>query len=231
MNLMTVDRLGVSFEGRPVFENLSFSVEAGNYLCIIGENGSGKTTLMRCLLGLCRHDSGSISCNGFSRREIGWLPQRVDVKRDFPASVFEIVLSGFAGKRFLGWFYSAAQKRLALEKMTLLEIESLKDRAFSTLSGGQQQRVLLCRALCAAERVLLLDEPVTGLDGAAQEEFYGLIRRLHESGITVIMITHDTARSLAEATHVLHIADRGYFFGTADEYREHLRQSGQEDNP
>ncbi len=218
LNLISVNDLSVSFHGRTVFEGLNFSVSEGDYLCILGENGSGKTTLMRCVLGAPVRYSGTIEMNGLSRRTIGWLPQRTELKSDFPASVWEVVLSGFAGKGIFGLFYSAAQRKTAKKNMEILELTDLEKRSFAELSGGQQQRVLLCRALCAADRVLLLDEPVTGLDVAATRELYAQIRKLHADGMTVLMISHDMENALAQATHVLHIADHGYFYGTTQEY-------------
>lgn len=232
MKLITVQGLTVSYENNTVFHNLSFKVEDGDYLCILGENGSGKTTLMRCMLGFGIRHSGTITCHGFSRRQIGWLPQRTETKKDFPASVSEVVLSGFGGKSLFGLRYTGAQRQQALKNMELLEILPLKDRSFKELSGGQQQKVLLCRALCAADRVLLLDEPVTGLDIASQNELYALIKKLNHNGMTIIMISHDVRRSLCEADTILHIADNDYFFGTTQKYRatgyyQRLKEGGQ----
>ncbi|MBQ8648587.1 MAG: metal ABC transporter ATP-binding protein [Clostridia bacterium] len=216
--LIEVENLSVAFEGNAVFKNLNFKINEGDYLCIAGENGSGKTTLMKCILGLDVKYSGAIKYGGITKNSIGWLPQRSETKRDFPASVFEIVLSGFAGKKETGLFYSSKQKKQALNYMETMEISGLKNRCFSSLSGGQQQRVLLCRALCAADRVLLLDEPVTGLDSSAVNELYTAIQRLNKSGITVIMITHDICSGLKYANKVLHISEGGYFFGEKSEY-------------
>ena len=218
MSLLEVKNLTVSFEGRTVFKDLSFNVEKVDYLCILGENGSGKTTLMRCILGFPVKHEGNISYKDLRRRDIGWLPQRSETKKDFPASVGEVVMSGFAGRNRTGLFYSSAQKKQARANMELMEISELKNSSFRELSGGQQQRVLLCRALCAADSVLLLDEPVTGLDAAAQNELYELIKKLHKSGMTVIMITHDVTRSVNVGGKVLHMSDDGYYFGTAEDY-------------
>lgn len=218
MNLINVEALSVSFEGREVFKNLDFSVEEGDYLCILGENGSGKTTLMNCILGCDIKYSGEIECNGFLRKNIGWLPQHSETKSDFPASVSEVVMSGFSAKSFLGLTYSAEQRRTAQSNMELLDLSGLKNRSFKELSGGQQQRVLLCRALCAAERVLLLDEPVTGLDSLSQNELYTLISRLHKNGMTIIMISHDVDRAVCEARHILHIGHGGNFYGSVEDY-------------
>ncbi len=226
MKLIEVKNLSVSFEGREIFKNINFTVEQGDYLCILGENGSGKTTLMQCMLGLDVKYSGAIDYNGFKNRDIGWLPQRNENKSDFPANVYEIVLSGFAGKGIFGFFYSKAQRDAALKNMELLDLREMKNRSFSELSGGEQQRVLLCRALCAADKVLLLDEPVTGLDTLSQNELYSIISRLNSAGITVIMITHDIDKAVSEADKILHIGDGDYFFGTAADYAatEHFRR-------
>ncbi len=220
MPLIEVKNLSVAFEGNQVFNNLNFTVNEGECLCILGENGSGKTTLMRCILNNGIRYCGDIICHGFKPSEIGWLPQRTEVKKDFPASVIEIVLSGFGSKSFLGLTYSTAQKKKAKENMELLEIADIKHRSFMELSGGQQQRVLLCRALCAAERVLLLDEPLSGLDTAAQNELYNMIEKLLKKGLTIIMISHDIERTLSQATNILHIADSDYFYGSTQEYRK-----------
>lgn len=220
MSMIKAENLRVAFEGKTVFSNLSFEIEGGELFCILGENGSGKTTLMRCILGLGVHYEGKLLFSGFSRKNIGWLPQKSEADRDFPAGVREIILSGFAGKGIFGLFCSAAQRKAADKYMKLLEINDFKNRAFSELSGGQQQRVLLCRALCAADRVLLLDEPVTGLDAFAKEEFYGAVERLKKSGTTIIMITHDTDYALTYSDRILHIGSGSSFCGTAEQYRK-----------
>ena len=218
MTLIATDKLSAFYENKQVFADLSFNVNEGEYLCIIGENGSGKTTLMRCILGFDVKHTGSVMLNGFSRRDIGWLPQKTAFEKDFPASVEEVVMSGFAGIGFMGLRYTKTQKQTAQKNMELLEIEKLKSNAFEELSGGQKQKVLLCRALCSACRVLLLDEPVNGLDPASQKEFYDLIDKLHKGGMTVIMISHHIKRSFANAVKILHLSDNGYFFGSISEY-------------
>ena len=218
MTLIKAENLGVSFDGRTVVSGLNFDIENGDFFCILGENGSGKTTLMRCILGLGVHYSGKLIFNGFDRREIGWLPQRTEIGRDFPAGVREVIMSGFAGKRFFSPRYNSEQRKTAEKNMRLLEIEGLKNRAFSELSGGQQQRVLLCRALCAADKILLLDEPVTGLDNAAEKELYSAVELLHRSGITIIMITHNSDYALSHAEHILHIGNKESFCGTPEQY-------------
>ena len=219
MSLLTCTDLALGYEGKAIVEGLNFSVEAGDYLCIIGENGSGKSTLMKTILGLHHPLRGTVRTgDGLRQNEIGYLPQQTVVQRDFPASVFEIVLSGCQGRKGFRPFYSAADKALARENIRRMGIEHLSRRCYRDLSGGQQQRVLLARALCATRKLLLLDEPVAGLDPRVTAEMYALIRRLNrEDGITVLMISHDLAAAVQEATHILHVGS-GLFFGTKEAY-------------
>lgn len=215
-----VSDLSLGYEGDILVEKLNFEVNSGDYLCIVGENGSGKSTLMRTLLGLQRPITGEISFGeGLDSKQIGYLPQQTIVQKDFPASVKEIVLSGFQGRMGLRPFYSPAEKKEAEENMERLGIAELKNRCYRELSGGQQQRVLLARALCATKRILLLDEPVSGLDPAAQTQMYRIIRRLNKEGVTIIMISHDVHASLHFASHILHMGSRA-FFGTTEEFEE-----------
>lgn len=208
----------LGYEDGVVTEDLNFTVNSGDYLCILGENGSGKSTLIKALLGLRPPVSGEIKWEGFSACEIGYLPQQTPVQRDFPASVREIVLSGCLARCGLRPFYSRDDKKLAENNMKQLHIENLADRCYRELSGGQQQRVLLARALCATSEMLLLDEPVTGLDPKAQNDLYELIAGLNRNGITVIMVSHDIGSSLKYASHILHIAKKQLFFGTVNDY-------------
>lgn len=218
MPVITAQNLSAYYENREIFSGLNFRINEGDYICVVGENGSGKTTLMRCILGFNVRHTGELELHGIERNQIGWLPQRSEAQKDFPASVKEVVCSAFAGG-ILSRETRAENRRRYDKNMKLLEIEGLENRPFSELSGGQQQRVLLCRALCAAKSVLLLDEPVTGLDAAARDELYRIIRTLNDSGMTVIMITHDLPRAIDEAQYVLHIAEKGGFFGSAEDYR------------
>ena len=211
--MLKASDLTIGYEGKAVLSDLNFTVNKGDYLCIIGENGSGKTTLMRTMFGLIPPVSGKIEMTGLTQKEIGFLPQQTDVQRDFPATVSEIVLSGMVG-RMKGLFYNRADRFAAARNMKRLGIEDLRSRSYSELSGGQQQRVLLARALCAAKGMILLDEPVTGLDPHTTEEMYGLISKLHSDGITVVMITHDVS-AVKYATHILHVGDRLLYFGEA----------------
>ena len=223
MPLITVENLSSFYEGKKVFENLSFTVEDDDYLCILGENGSGKTTLMKTVLGFDIKHTGSIKFNGFSNKEIGWLSQKTQHQKDFPASVKEVVMSGFAGGGFLGLKYNKSQKNTAKKNMELLGLIAIAEKSFSELSGGQQQKVLLCRALCAAKKVILLDEPVTSLDESAAEEMYGIIKKLNDSGMAVIMISHDVMHAVNHSKHILRLSN-DIFFGTKDEYQKYIAE-------
>ncbi len=218
MPLLTVNDVSLGYDGRPIVENLCFTVNAGDYLCIVGENGSGKTTLMKTLLGLQAPLKGQISLgDGLRKNEIGYLPQQTAVQKDFPASVREIVMSGFQGHIGLRPFYSQQEKRQAQENLERMGVADLAERCYRELSGGQQQRVLLARALCASEKLLLLDEPVAGLDPKVTAQMYSLISELNRQGLTVIMISHDIASAVAYGSHILHIGSE-IFFGTKKEY-------------
>ncbi len=220
MALLTVQNLSLGYDSRIIVENLNFAVSAGDYLCIVGENGSGKSTLMRTLLHLQEPVSGQIlMADGLKKNEIGYLPQQTFVQKDFPASVREIVLSGCQGRSGHRPFYSREEKQLAVENMEKMGITQLSRRCYRELSGGQQQRVLLARALCATRKVLLLDEPVSGLDPKVTAEMYGLIEQLNKEGITIIMISHDISAAVRYASHILHIGS-SLFFGTKEAYLE-----------
>lgn len=226
MTQLTCQNLAVGYEGRAVLENLNFSVCPGDYLCIVGENGSGKSTLMKTILGLQPPVRGKVlTGDGLRKNEIGYLPQQTPVQRDFPASVREIVLSGCQGRCGGRPFYSKGEKQLAQTAMERMQVAALAKRCYRTLSGGQQQRVLLARALCAAQNMLLLDEPVSGLDPKVTGEMYGLIQRLNrEGGVTILMISHDITATLTYASHILHLGRR-VFFGTKADYLREFPQA------
>lgn len=210
--------VALGYEGKKIISGLNFEINEGDYICIIGENGAGKSTLVKTLLGLQEVVEGKISMGeGLNAYEIGYLPQQTVVQRDFPAIVWEVVLSGTLGHLGKKWFYGKKEKALAKEKMTELGIWELRKKSYRNLSGGQQQRVLLARALCAATKVILLDEPVTGLDPKVTLEFYSLIQELNEKGMTVIMVSHDL-QALSYASHILHIDKEESFFGTKEQY-------------
>ncbi len=218
MPLLQVKDLSLGYDGQAIVEGVNFEVCSGDYLFIVGENGSGKTTLMKTLLHLQTPLSGCIlPGEGLMENEIGYLPQQTLIQKDFPASVEEIVLSGCQGRLGLRPFYRPVEKSLANENMRRMGIEHLRKKCFRQLSGGQKQRVLLARALCATRKILLLDEPVSGLDPKGASEMYDLIENLQKSGIAVIMISHDIPAALRYGTHILHIGEH-LFFGTKEEY-------------
>ncbi len=210
----------LGYEGQPIWEHLDFCVKNGDYLCIVGENGSGKSTLLKSLLGLLKPIGGQIVMDASLRRgAIGYLPQQTRAQKDFPATVSEVVLSGFLNVRKRRFFYSGAEKAQALMHMGKLGILELKDKCYRELSGGQQQRVLLCRALCAAGELLILDEPVTGLDPSAAQDLYRTLHYLNKSeGIAIVMVTHDIQNALRYATTILHAGHRQWFCGSVEDY-------------
>lgn len=220
MPLIKANDIALGYEGITVAEGISFSVNKGDYLCIVGENGSGKSTLLKALLHIKAPISGRIEVgDGFSSKSIGYLPQQTPAQKDFPSSAYEIVLSGFAGRLGFRPFYNNEEKQRAKNNMKRLGIDSLAGHCFRDLSGGQQQRVLLARALCAADGMLLLDEPVAGLDPVVTSELYDIIDELNKKdGVTIIMVSHDS-EAVARATHVLHLHTHNHFFGTVEEYR------------
>lgn len=219
MAYITCNDLALGYENSVVTEHLQFEVNKGDYLCIVGENGAGKSTLVKTLLQLISPIRGEILISdGLKPHEIGYLPQQTIVQRDFPASVWEIVLSGTLSKCGRRPFYNKQEKQLTEENMKKMDIWSLRKKCYRNLSGGQQQRVLLARALCATAKILLLDEPVTGLDPRATKEFYQTVQQLNENEITIIMISHDVQTAVAYASHILHIGKKQLYFGAKEEY-------------
>ena len=216
---LSVQNVTLGYEGRPVVEGLSFTVGSGDYLYILGENGSGKSTLIKAILGLHPAMEGEIRWEGLKPSEIGYLPQQTDVQRDFPASVIEIVRSGLISRGGLRPFYTKEEKALADANMERLGITHLARRCYRELSGGQQQRVLIARALCATKELLILDEPITGLDPAAIQDFYAMIRRLNrEEGVAILMVSHDLRNAVEEAGKILHLQKHVLFYGAAHDY-------------
>lgn len=221
MSLVTFENVALGYDGNVVVHGLHFSVEEGDYVCIVGENGAGKSTMIKGLLGLKSPTSGRILLgDGLKRKEIGYLPQQTDMQKDFPASVFEVVLSGRLNT--LGWrpFYSRNDKRIAEEKLAIMGMSAFKRRCYHDLSGGQQQRVLLARALCATKKLLLLDEPTAGLDPKVTNELYELIARINkEENITIIMVSHDIHSAVTYSNKILHLAKTQQFFGDVEDYK------------
>jgi zinc transport system ATP-binding protein len=219
MAVISCKNLKLGYGENIAAKDVSFDVEQGDYLCIVGENGSGKTTLMKGLLGLHKLMGGHIAFDGIRQREIGYLPQQTPIQKDFPASVQEVVLSGCLNRHKLFPFYSRADKKRVEENLKCLGIEELKNKSYRALSGGQQQRVLLARALCAADKLIVLDEPVAGLDPMMSSELYNLISRLNkEQGLTVIMVSHDMKSAVQYANKILHMGTSVVFFGQTTEY-------------
>lgn len=236
MSILTGSNLSLGYEGKVIVENIIFEINMGDYLCIVGENGVGKSTLMKTVLGLIPPIKGEIKFGEDLRdNEIGYLPQQTIVQKDFPASVEEIVLSGCQGRMGKRAFYSKEEKRRVKENMERMRIVDLSKRCYRDLSGGQKQRVLLARALCATRKLILLDEPIAGLDPKAMSELYELIKSLNDEGVTVIMISHDVSATINYASHVLHV-DSKSFFGTKEDYlnsnigKKFLIQHDVEDN-
>ena len=222
MPLITVQNASFRYDGREVVSDLDFTIERGDYLCVVGENGSGKSTLIKGMLGLKAPYSGSILFEeGLFAREIGYLPQQKESQRDFPASVLEVVLSGTLNSLGFRPFYTRKQREIAQAQLICVGMDSLKNASFRDLSGGQQQRALLARALAATRKLIILDEPVSGLDPLATAEMYRLIQHVNrDHGVTVIMVSHDPHAAAHEAGRVLHLENKQLFYGTAAEYRK-----------
>lgn len=219
--LINCQNLNFYYDRHQAVKDVSFYVNEGDYLSIVGENGSGKSTLLKGLLGLKSPSSGLILFNGINQTQIGYLPQQNYVQHDFPASVSEVVLSGCLSSKGIYPFYNKKDRQRAVENMKRLGIENLSKKSYRDLSGGQQQRVLLARALCATEKLLLLDEPVSGLDPVVTAELYQLIEKLNkEHGVTIIIISHDILSSVKYANMILHMDTASKFFGTVQDYKE-----------
>lgn len=220
ISLIDCRHVSFVYDGMPALRDVNFQVGQGDYLCILGENGAGKSTLMKGILRLKKPSEGLIRFgDGLVRNQIGYLPQQTIVQKDFPASVYEVVQSGCLNRLGLRPFYGQKEKKRALENLEKLGMLHLQHRCYRELSGGQQQRVLLARALCATEKLMLLDEPTAGLDPVVTQELYQLIRSINrDMGITVIMVSHDVEGPIRDATHVLHLQQTQRFFGTAQDY-------------
>lgn len=220
MTLIRCSDVTLGYEGVTAVSHLSFTVEEGDYLCIIGDNGTGKSTLIRAILGLKRTSGGEITYEaGLRQNQIGYLAQQTEVQKDFPASVWEVVLSGCLNRKGIVPLYTPGDKKRAASALETLSIVNLKNKCYRELSGGQQQRVLLSRALCAADRLFALDEPTTGLDPNMTTEFFAFMQRLNQTkGTAVVMVTHDTHCAVKYAKHILQLTAADYFFGTKEEY-------------
>ena len=230
MSQIKCENVSLGYEGRTICEHLDFEINKGDYVCIVGENGSGKSTLMKALLSLKSPLNGNIIFGEqLSRRDIGYLPQQSEAQKDFPASVEEVVLSGCVSSLGKRCFMGKSQRLDAIQNMKTMGIYEFSKQSYCNLSGGQQQRVLLARALCCAKSVLLLDEPVSGLDPQAAANMYSLIHHLNKhTGITVIMVTHDIENALCDANKVLYMSNCPKFFSSVDDYRAYILKRGDE---
>lgn len=221
-SLITCSHVDFGYENHDAVIDLSIEVEEGDYFCVVGVNGSGKSTLVKGLLGLLKPTAGTITvAEELKKTGIGYLPQQTAAQKDFPATVYEVVLSGALSRRGNLPFYSRTEKEMAASAMEKLGIDSLRRHCYRELSGGQQQRVLIARALCATRKMLILDEPITGLDPSAIQDFYGLIRQLNkEEGVAIFMVTHDVANIVTQASKILHLQQKALFYGTPKEYEK-----------
>ena len=221
MSYIEVKDVPTGYDNMIISKHVNFTVEKGDYLCIVGENGAGKSTLMKSLLRLTPVLKGEIVYDPeIGAKDIGYLPQQTVVQKDFPASVWEIVLSGNLSKTGFRPFYNKEEKKNAQQCLKKLEAWDLKDKTFRNLSGGQKQRVLLARAMCATSKMILLDEPVAGLDPKVTEELYSLVKKLNDEGITIIMISHDISTAVQYSSHILHLGHKQLFFGKTEDYVE-----------
>lgn len=219
--LLKCESVDFGYENYDVVKDVSMEVNQGDYLCIVGENGSGKSTLMKGLLGLLKPTGGTITMSDDLRKSgIGYLPQQTPAQKDFPATVYEVVLSGCLGKRGNRPFYSSAEKQVAELNMEKLGITELQKSCYRDLSGGQKQRTLIARALCATDRLLILDEPITGLDPSTTQDFYRVIRHLNrDEKVAVLMVSHDIQNIVTQAKKILQLKQTVQFYGPVEEYR------------
>lgn len=220
MKLIECKKLNIGYGNKVICKDINLSIEKGQYVCIVGENGSGKSTMLKTILGLNKAISGKINFDKeLKMNSIGYLPQQTEFQKDFPATVMEIVLSGFLGK--MGWrpFYRRVEKDKANRILQELGISDLTNRSYKDLSGGQQQKVLLARALCATEEILIMDEPVNGLDSRSIRNFYSLIKKLNrENGLTIVMVSHNIEKVIDYATHIVYLKDKMEFAGSKEEF-------------
>lgn len=227
MALIRLEDAVISYEGSVAVSGASFAVEKGDYLVILGENGSGKSSIMKAMLGLVRLKSGKIEYGeGLRQNMIGYLPQISRIQRDFPASVEEVVISGMVSRMTNPFFMGRAQKERARDQMELMGVYEYRKKSYRALSGGQQQRVLLARAMCATDSILLLDEPVTGLDPQTTGEMYSIIHMLNRRGVAIVTVSHDMRGALRDARHVLVMDHRVSFYGDREAYYAWRRDNG-----
>lgn len=221
MAILTCKNASFGYDGEVVLSGIDFTLCGAEYMCILGENGAGKSTLVKGILGLISPVAGEIEFGeGLRACEVGYLPQQTQVQKSFPASVLEVVLSGRINSMGMRPFYNRKDREDAVKKLELMGMKGMERRSFQELSGGQKQRVLLARAMCAAGRLILLDEPVSGLDPSATTDLYELIADINKNmGMTVIMVSHDTQAAVKYASHIMQLSHTQLFYGTVDDYK------------
>ena len=218
MNLVSCSNLYINYGKVLAVEDVTFSVAEGDYVFIVGENGSGKSSLLKAILKLKSYKKGKIIFNNLKRSEIGYLPQKVVIQKDFPATVYEVVISGFIHDLKIWPFYDKLKKTRVDEILNLLNLLDFKNFAFNNLSKGQQQKVLLARAICATRRILFLDEPCAGLDPVFIKDFYKLVKKLNDENITIVTVSHDINAAIKYANKILHMKRNAIFFGNVNDY-------------
>lgn len=218
---VSFQNVGVEYGPVVALDGVSFSVENGSLSGIIGPNGGGKSTLLKSVVGLVKPNRGQVLVDGRPsrrmRRRIGFVPQLEQVDWHFPATVWDVVMMGLTASRGLFRSHSRANREAAAEALATVEMQDLRRRGISELSGGQRRRALLARAIASRPSLLLLDEPMTGLDPTAQHRFLDIIDRLREDGATVIMCTHNLTCVSARASDVAVINGRLIAYGPPDE--------------
>lgn len=219
MNIITCKKLNIGYGEKVICKDINLSIDEGQFVCIVGENGSGKSTLLKTLLGINKPVSGKVVFdNSFNRNQVGYLPQQSDAQRDFPATVREVVLSGFLNRMGVRPFYNKREKDKAIKIMEELKVDDIINKSFKELSGGQQQKVLLARALCATDNLIFLDEPTNALDVKSRRKFYSLVSELNKSGMTVVMVSHNLDETIKYATSIIYIKDTLQFAGSKEDF-------------
>jgi len=218
--ILRLENLSLRYEAAAgwAVKGVTLTVDEGDFLCIVGENGSGKTSLLKMIAGLTPPTEGRVVFENLRACEVGYLPQQTAVQKDFPATVTEVVMSGLLNRKGFPAFYTKKDRETARAHLERFGAWDLRGESYRTLSGGQQQRVLLARALCASEKLLLLDEPVTGLDPNAAAELYDILADLHARGMTILMVSHDVDGAVRRASKVLHMDTAPVYYGDAEGY-------------
>lgn len=227
--IINVKNVSFHYGNQEVLCDVSFDIHRGDYLGIIGPNGGGKTTLLKIMVGLLRPSLGTVTIFGTDIKKfkdwnaIGYVPQKaVNFDTQFPATVEEVVAMGLAARRGLGRRLTQNDRKRIDEVLAAVDMTSQKYRRIGELSSGQQQRVFIARALASEPKILFLDEPTVGVDVAAQEQFYLLLKKLNETlGLTLILVSHDMDVVASQATEIACINTRLISHGTPKEFNAH----------